>query len=484
MNTLLTLFTAQGLLGAFDTLYHHEFTERLPWRQGAARELRLHALRNLAYAVIFVSLGWLEWRGVWAWFFAALLVMEIIITLWDFVVEDQTRDLPASERITHTLLALGYGAILILLLPLVIGWAHQPSGLLAVDRGLWSWVMTGFAAAVMTWACRDAWRARALGRSVARPTKDLAALLPDRLSVLVTGGTGFIGTRLCEVLIAAGHEVTVLTRNKRKARQFRGRVTLIDSLDDLVDRARFDVVVNLAGEPVAGGRWTAARKRKLIESRVGTTGALVGFLERCRDKPGVLVSASAVGFYGCDPEAEFREDSEPRPAFGHDLCREWEDTARMAEPLGVRVCLVRIGLVLGTDGGALGQMLLPFEFGLGGPIGDGRQWMSWIHRDDLVGLILHAIAEPSLSGPINATAPAPVRNREFAATLGRVLRRPAVLPVPAFVLHRLLGQMAEELLLNGQKVLPARAEETGYRFTFTTLEAALSDILRPGRETQ
>lgn len=481
MATLMILIVLQGLLGAFDTLYHHEFTERLTWRPGAVLELRIHALRNLFYGVIFLTFGWLAWLGAMAWVFGAILVLEVLLTLWDFVVEDRSRDLPASERITHALLALNYGAILMILLPVLADWAARPSGLVLVDHGYWSWLMTAFAVAVAFWAVRDALRARRLARWRRPPPPRLPAGLPERLSVLVTGGTGFIGARLCAVLIAGGHRVTVLTRDKRKARDLRGRVTLIDSLDDLDDHARFDVIVNLAGEPVAAGRWTRARKREILDSRLEVTGALVRFIARARHKPGLLLSASAIGFYGTDPERAFGEGSPPNPAFTHEVCRAWEAKALEARRFGLRVCLLRIGIVLGSEGGALAQMLPPFEFALGGAMGSGRQWMSWIHRDDVIGLILHAITEVTLCGPINATAPAPVRNAAFATALGRALGRPALIPMPAFTLRLLFGAMADEVLLGGQQVLPRLAEASGYRFAYPELDGALAEILgRPG----
>ncbi len=477
MEAIMTLFALQGALGAFDTLYHHELTERLPWRPGAAMELRIHALRNAVYAVIFFSIGWLEWHGAFAWAFAGLLLVEVLLTLWDFLVEDRWRELPGSERVTHTVLAVTYGGILALLLPLIADWAGQPAALVLVHHGALSWVMAAIALGVALWALRDGLRSLKLKRVQAAARVEIPANFPRRLSVLVTGGTGFIGRRLCEVLIAAGHEVTVLTRDKRKAQGLKGRVTLLDDLGDLGEDAAFDAVVNLAGEPLADGRWSAGKKRRILESRIAVTEALVAYMARCRRRPEVLICASAVGFYGSDAERALTESSAPAPGFTHDVCRACERAAAKAEALGVRVCLLRIGIVLGSDGGALAKMLPPFEFGLGGPMGNGRQWVSWIHLDDVVGLILHAIGDTDLSGPVNATAPRPVRNRVFAKALGRALRRPALLPTPAFALRLLFGEMAEELLLTGQKVLPERARAAGYRFRYPTLEEALGEIL-------
>ncbi|MDJ0942988.1 MAG: TIGR01777 family oxidoreductase [Kiloniellales bacterium] len=478
MELVLYLFLVQAPLGAFDIVYHHEITERLTWRRAAVAELRLHAARNLFYVVIFFSLAWIEWRGIYAWLFAAVLVAEIGITLWDFLVEDRTRDLPGSERVLHSVLAIAYGAILAVLLPVVWGWAALPSGVAWVDRGWLSWVMTLYSGGVLFWGLRDHLRARALARRSPAARPNAARDLPARRSVLITGGTGFIGRRLSADLIAAGHRVTVVTRDKRKLRDVEGPVAAVDRLDQLDPELCFDAVVNLAGEPVANGRWTPKKKREILRSRLETTRDVVAFIARAKTRPPVLISASALGYYGFGADAAFDEDTEPRPSFGNEVCEAWEAAALEAEKLGVRVCCLRIGLVLSAEGGALGQMLLPFELGLGGPIGRGRQWMSWIHMDDMLGLILRALADERFAGPINATAPQPLRNRDFARALGRVLRRPAVLPLPARALRFALGEMAEELLLGGQRILPKRAEELGYRFRHPELEGALKDILR------
>lgn len=478
MELVLYLFLVQAPLGAFDIVYHHEVTERLTWRRDAVKELRLHAARNLFYVAIFFSLAWIEWRGLYAWLFAAVLLAEILITIWDFLVEDRTRDLPGSERVLHTVLAIAYGAILALLLPVVWGWAALPSGVAWVDRGWLSWVMTLYSAGVLFWGIRDHLRARSLARRSASARANPARELPARQSVLVTGGTGFIGRRLCADLIAAGHRVTILTRDKRKLRDFPGPIAALDRLDQLDPELCFDAVINLAGEPVANGRWTERKKREILRSRIETTRDLVAFIARAKKKPAVLVSASALGFYGYGVDAPFDEESLPGASFGQEICSAWEAEACKAEELGVRVCCLRIGLVLSAEGGMLGQMLLPFELGLGGPIGNGLQWTSWIHMDDMVGLILRAVGDETFRGPINATAPQPVRNRDFARSLGRVLRRPAVLRIPAGPLRLALGEMADALLLGGQCILPKRAQELGYRFQHPELEAALKDLLR------
>ena len=476
MDRVLMLMALQGAMGAFDTLYHHEMRERLTWRPAATEELRIHALRNLLYAALFLAFAWSEWRGVWAALIGGIVAIELVLTLADFLVEDRTRDLPPSERVTHTLIALNYGVVVGVFAPEMWRWAALPAGIVAQGHGLLSVIATVFAVGAFFWGVRDAHRARALAPRDAA-TAPAAAILPGRLSILITGGTGFIGSRLAGILADAGHRVTVLTRDPRRGRKFLGRVILIDNLATLGRDTPFDAIVNLAGEPIAGGRWTAARRRKLIESRIEMTRAVIKLVARSRRKPAVLVSGSAVGFYGSDDEACFSEDDAGRPSFTHELCAAWEQEALAAEKCGVRVCLLRTGIVLGAEGGALAQILLPFELGLGGRMGSGRQWISWIHRDDLVGLILHAIAVETVRGPLNGTAPAPVRNCDFARALGRSLHRPALLPVPGLALRLAFGQMAEELLLGGQRVLPKKAEETGYQFLFPTIGEALKEIV-------
>jgi uncharacterized protein (TIGR01777 family) len=356
-------------------------------------------------------------------------------------------------------------------------WALRPTGFALVDHGPWSWVMGAIAVAVLLWGVRDLARAQRLGRAPAiavhQGAAELVRPLPAARSVLITGGTGFIGERLAAALIAAGHRVTILTRDKRNAAFMQGPVTLLEDLDALGDDAAFDAIVNLAGEPTANGRWSAAKRRRLLGSRLAVTEAVLRLIARARVKPAVLVNGSAIGIYGMGEEM-----AADAPCFARELCEAWEGAAMKAEQHGVRVVCLRIGLVLGASGGPLGQMLLPFELGLGGRLGEGWQWMSWIHRDDLVALIAHAIADPTIRGPLDATAPHPVRNHDFARGLGRALGRPAILPVPAVVLRLLLGRMADEILLSGPRVLPAKAVASGFAFRYPTLDAALAEILQ------
>lgn len=474
---LWTLIAIQIAMGAFDTLYHHEWTERLPWRPSQRTELRLHAVRNWFYALIFLTLGWLEVRGTFAVTIIAILLAEVLITLWDFVEEDLSRRLPATERVNHTLLALNYGAILVLLLPVLGGWAGEGSSLTAVFYGAWSLLATASAIAVFVFGLRDWAAAERSERLAGDPPAPLVDALGQPTKVLVTGATGFIGQRLVEALAAAGHEVTVLVRDPARATLLAPPFRLITDLAQIPDTASIDVVVNLAGEPIANGLWTREKRRRMIGSRVSTTTALADLVRRLERKPKVLVNGSAIGWYGLREDEALGEDAAAAPCFSHELCEAWERSTDAIAATGLRVVLLRIGIVLGTQGGALARLLTPFEFFAGGPMGSGRQWMSWIERDDLIRLIAHAIATETISGPLNATAPTPVRNEAFAAALAKALGRPSWLRAPAWPLHRLGGDFAEELLLSGQKVLPAKALATGFHFRHDTVDGAFNAML-------
>lgn len=300
------------------------------------------------------------------------------------------------------------------------------------------------------------------------------------MRLVLAGATGFLGRPLLARLAADGHDVTVLTRRPRGQSGARELAWQPEGhagpWASALDGA--DAVVNLAGESIADGRWTPARKLTLLESRLLPTRSLVAAIERCERRPTVLVNASAIGFYGTHGDEVITEANPPGHDFLGRLARDWEDAALAAEALGTRVFLLRTGVVLARDGGALGKMLLPFRLGLGGRMGTGRQYLSWIHRDDWVRLVGFLLAHPGGSGPVNATAPAPVPQEEFARTLARVLRRPAIVPTPGFVLRLAMGEMADALVLAGQRVVPARALEMGFRFSFPELEPALVDLLR------
>ena len=297
--------------------------------------------------------------------------------------------------------------------------------------------------------------------------------------IFITGGTGFIGSALCRQLTEEERNVTVLTRDAAAARgHLPQRINLVEDLAELDAAPPVSAVINLAGEPLADRRWTEKRKALFYSSRVGLTENLFAYFSRDDvTSPQVLVSGSAIGYYGPRGEESLDESADSNPCFASDLCRAWESMAVQFENLGTRVCLIRTGIVLGPGGGALKAMLPPFRLGLGGPIGDGQQWMSWIHRNDMVALLCAVLDNPQASGPINATAPEPVRNKEFSRVLGHVLHRPAFLPMPALLVRALFGEMADELLLASQRVLPARAQALGFDYGFPRLEPALQEIL-------
>ncbi len=306
----------------------------------------------------------------------------------------------------------------------------------------------------------------------------LAAALAPRKAVLVTGGTGFVGSRLVEALVSAGHDVTVLTRDRARALPLlqAGPVRIITSLDAISTDTRIDAIVNLAGEPISNSPWTRAKRQRIVRSRMARTQDVLPLIQRLHHRPEALVSGSAIGIYGLRGDEKLDESDEGKPCFSREVCLNWERAARRAEGLGVRTVYLRTGLVLDASGGMLARMLAPLEYGLRGRFGDGRHWMSWIHRDDLVRLIVHCLARPEINGPVNGTAPAPVTNRVFTAALGRALHRPTMLPVPDWPLRRLLGGFAEELLLSGQRVLPAVATRSGFSFRYLDLDAALAAI--------
>jgi uncharacterized protein (TIGR01777 family) len=471
------LIAVQLALGLFDIIYHHEMIERLAWRVSQRRELKLHGARNLAYAALFLALGLFQLKGLWAMLVIAVLAAELVITLADFVEEDLSRKLPASERVTHTLLAINYGAILTLLVPVLVGWASQQTAIVPVWYGIGSALAPLAAAGVIVFGLRDFFAARRVQRLARGDAAELVRALPDRQCVLITGATGFIGERLTAALASAGHEVIVLARDPAKAASLRPPFRLVTRLDQIPADATIDSVINFAGEPVANGLWTRRKRRRILASRLRMTREVVHLIARLQRRPAVMISGSAIGWYGTWGDESLTEFDGGKRSFGHRVCEAWECAAREAEKFGVRVVRLRIGLVLGIEAGMLSNLLAPFEFGLGGPIGSGQQWMSWIERDDLIRLIAHIIANPRISGAVNGTAPAPVRNADFAQALGRALHRPARLRMPASVLHWLAGDLADELLLRGQRVLPDKAQASGFKFRHETLPGALSAIL-------
>jgi uncharacterized protein (TIGR01777 family) len=307
------------------------------------------------------------------------------------------------------------------------------------------------------------------------------------MRVFVAGGTGMIGSRLVRALAERKDEVVLLTRRPEAVRQALGPACQVVAGDptqpgpwmEAVDGC--EAVVNLAGENLFNRRWNAAFKQLLRDSRLRSTDNVVQALaRRPRTAAGaakVLVNASAIGYYGPHGDEELTEDSPPGDDFLARLCVDWEQAARGAEGHGVRLALVRVGVVLGRDAGPVAKLMLPFKMGTGGPVGSGKQWLSWVHHADIVGILLLALDNGAAQGPLNGTAPQPVTNREFAKAFGRALNRPAFLPTPGFALYLMLGEVAE-LLTAGQRVLPRRAQALGYAFRFPDIDSALRDVLQ------
>lgn len=299
------------------------------------------------------------------------------------------------------------------------------------------------------------------------------------MHILITGATGLIGSALCQTL-AQSHNITALSRNQHKAKsKLPSTVKVIDSLDDC-DFEQLDAVINLAGEAIADKRWSSAQKQRIFQSRLGLTEQLVNKIKACDTPPSVLISGSAIGYYGRQaPEDVVTESfSNVYPEFSHQLCKQWEELALRAHSPQVRVCLLRTGIVLSKNGGALAKMLPPFKLGLGGKMASGKQMMSWIHIDDMVNAINFLLENKNTQGPFNLTAPKPQSNLSFTKALAKTLKRPALFPMPEFVLKVLFGQMSD-LLIYGQNVIPQNLQQAGFTFKYSELEPALADLLHP-----
>ncbi len=491
MNAVFLLLSLQSLLGAFDNLWHHEWQARLPQRVSARYELALHAAREALYGVVFLGLAWFEWRGAMAWVLAFILLAEVAITLADFLEEDRTRRLPPLERLLHTLLAICYGGFVALMVPVLRDWARMDTALHWQPQGGVSWLFTAYGVGVGAWSIRNLRAVLRLWRLAAAPGA-VAALAgtparhPGAAAVLVTGATGFVGSALVRQLLAEGRRTIVLSRDARQAQALFGKAAwVVEHLDQIPAETRIDAVVHLAGARVLGMPWTAARRRELMHSRVGVAVAIVQLMRRLQQAPRVLVSASAVGYYGAAQRASggvLAEDGPPRPGqFQSDLCVAIEHEARRAEALGVRVVRLRLGVVLGRGDGAYPLLALSARWGLGAILGSGRQPAPWVHIADAVGLIRYGLnptppGKP-LDGAVNAVAPDMPSQERFARTLAQSFGRRLYLRMPEAPLRWLLGEMST-LLLDGQHAVPRAAIEAGYRFRFPALGPALRDLAR------
>lgn len=298
------------------------------------------------------------------------------------------------------------------------------------------------------------------------------------MNYLITGGTGLIGAEICQKLQAAGHTVIVHGRSRDKIHRRCGlSAVAITSFDDIDQNEQVDIIINLAGAPIADARWSDKRKRELEQSRIGITEQLVNWIADRDKKPQSLISGSAVGWYGDQEDKQLNEQSGFEDEYAHQLCDRWEQAALKAKNYGVRVCIVRTGLVLAPGEGFLKRMLLPFKLGLGGPIADGQQFMPWVHLEDISNLFIFLSKQTDLDGVFNGTAPEPVTNAEFSHLLAQKLHRPSFMVVPSCVLKLALGEMSQ-LLLGGQRALPEKVRAAGFEFQYTDLESALDHVLQ------
>lgn len=298
------------------------------------------------------------------------------------------------------------------------------------------------------------------------------------MRIFITGGTGLVGSHLIPVLLQEGHTVTALSRNVKKAEAILGSyVKLCDSLEKLTSLDGYDAVINLAGEPIAGKRWTESQKQRLCQSRWQITKRLSQLIKAGENPPKIFISGSAIGYYGNKKDIIIIEDTQPHEEFTHNLCKLWEAFAMEAESEKTRVCLLRTGIVLAPEGGMLSKIFPIFKIGLGGTMGSGKQYISWIHIQDMVGIINYLLSETEIRGAINMTSPTPVTNKEFSKTLAQVLKRPCIFTVPAAIISLFMGESAT-LILDGQRAIPQKLEQYNYKFKYKDIHSALAEIVR------
>ncbi len=299
------------------------------------------------------------------------------------------------------------------------------------------------------------------------------------MKILITGASGLIGTALQKSFKAKGHELLLASRSEPKdAEHIQWNMDTGFADEDLPRLEGLDAVIHLAGENIAGFRWTDEKKKAIRDSRVFGTRTMIEAFARLEKKPKVFISGSAIGFYGDRGDDEMVETSSAGDTFLAGVCKEWEAESRRAEDMGIRTVLLRTGIVLSKDGGALATMLTPFKFGVGGVVGSGKQWMSWVSLDDVVGIVNFALENEALRGAVNLASPNPVTNEEFTKTLGSVLYRPTILPLPEFAVNLVFGEMGDALLLDSTRVIPKRLKDAGYEFKFTNLKPAIEHTLK------
>ena len=298
------------------------------------------------------------------------------------------------------------------------------------------------------------------------------------MKIFITGGTGLVGSHLIPRLLQENHTVTVLSRNIEKAQAILGNnLEFCDSLERLTSLDEYDAVINLAGEPIAGKRWTELQKQRLCQSRWQITKKLTQLIKAGENPPQIFISGSAIGYYGNKEDIIITEDTEPHEEFTNKLCKAWEAFAMEAESSKTRVCLLRTGIVLSSKGGMLAKILPIFKLGLGGTMGSGKQYISWIHIEDMVGIINFLLTAPHVKGAVNMTSPSPVTNKEFSKTLAKVLKRPCIFNVPSVIISLFMGE-ASTLLLDGQRAIPKKLELNKYQFRYKDIQSALVNILR------
>ena len=493
MNThliALQLMAAQGILGALDTILHHEITEALPRRLTAGKELTIHAIRAMLYSVLFVGLSFWTWQGIWSVVLIGIFGIEIVLTLWDFVIEDKTRLLPATERVMHTVLAINGGAFIALLLINFPTWYANATAMTFNNNGWLSCFLALCGVGVGLSGIRDALAAKAIFARQNMTTLSID-FGKNIQTILVTGATGFVGQEVVAALLKNNKKVIVLTRNpKQAAWLFNGQVRCVANMQALAKNEVIDTIINLAGARILGWRWSPQRQTVLKQSRIGTTQALINWIAQADSKPRLLLSTSAIGYYGIqskDDASELTENSPPQTIFMSTLCQEWEKTAQQAQLYGVNVDIMRFGFVMGQQG-ALPMMLLPIKLGMGGALGNGRQVLSWIHVHDIVRGMAHLCqlnqqrqnANSSDSGAqintYNFTSPKAVTQHEFSRIAAKILNRPCFMPTPAWPMQWGLGEQAQ-LLLEGQRVAPQALLQSGFTFEFDNVDAALKDIV-------
>jgi len=467
MSLFEKLLLAQILMGALDTVWHHELTEKLGARPTQRIELKWHAIRSALYGVMFVVFALFSLSGVWLLLPAGLFVIELVATLSDFVEEDRSRILPATERVLHSVLAINAGAM-------VFAFVDQHQAAWMLPNAIYVQAPDAFGVFLLVTTVLVWWSAWRDAHAAFQPAVDEPLLLTQRhLRVLVTGGSGFIGSALIRRLVLAHHDITVMTRDPRRTSlMFGGGVTALDDPVALRHRT-FDVVVNLAGAPVVGMPWTRSRRRVLWDSRVTYTRQLVAELARQErvDAP-VFIQASAMGYYG--QRAQRSDETSPAGTdFAGQLCAAWENAAELARDTGWRLVVLRLGLVMGSQGGILRPLRESAKFGFASVIGHGKQPFPWIHLDDVLATIEKVVVDRQAAGPYNLCAPESVDQAQFTRALAQSLHRPAFLHVPEFAMA-LLGDMAD-MLLHSPPAGCSRLIESGYHFRRGQLASALRD---------